>query len=279
MSTISDDANIREKQSKKYSWGTKGFITNYMSRRTADSHASFFLPYLQPNMKLLDCGCGPGTITIGLAQAVNPGETVGVDAGENQVEIAQENAESQKVTNLRFEVGSIYELPFEDDYFDAVFSHALLEHLNDPTKALDEMVRVLKPDGIMGARATEASGRLLWPPIEEIQKHWDLVDRIVDYNGGDSGIGKQLRSLLCQSGLRDVEASASYESFGKPGSIEVLVDLVSKMRENPAVHKMIELGWITLNEWDEIVSAYRQWAKTPDAFLEWSWGEAVGWKK
>jgi ubiquinone/menaquinone biosynthesis C-methylase UbiE len=52
-------------------------MTNRMGQRTAEIHAAFFLPYLESGMKVLDCGCGPGTITNGLARAVSPGETSG----------------------------------------------------------------------------------------------------------------------------------------------------------------------------------------------------------
>src|SRR3990172_3910305 len=51
------------------------------ARRTAAANAAFFLPRLQPGMRLLDCGCGPGSITAGLAEAVAPRGGGGIDGG------------------------------------------------------------------------------------------------------------------------------------------------------------------------------------------------------
>jgi ubiquinone/menaquinone biosynthesis C-methylase UbiE len=62
-------------------------IIHYASR-TAVQQATFFLPHLRPGMSLLDCSCGPGTITIGLAQAVAPGQVVGIDIEPNLIERA-----------------------------------------------------------------------------------------------------------------------------------------------------------------------------------------------
>ena len=52
-----------------------------LERRTAARSAAFLLPHLRPGMRLLDFGCGPGSITVGLAGVVAPGEVVGVDIG------------------------------------------------------------------------------------------------------------------------------------------------------------------------------------------------------
>jgi ubiquinone/menaquinone biosynthesis C-methylase UbiE len=50
-----------------------------LTRRTAAREGAFFLPHLRPGMRVLDCGCGPGSITVGLAAAVAPGQAVGID--------------------------------------------------------------------------------------------------------------------------------------------------------------------------------------------------------
>ena len=111
------------------------------------------MPYLKPGMSLLDCGCGPGTITLGFAEVVSPGRVIGMDVEESQVEIARSNAETVGLSNATFETANIYELPFDDNSFDAAFCHGVLDHLTDPLKALLEMRRVLKPGGVIGVRS------------------------------------------------------------------------------------------------------------------------------
>lgn len=124
-----------------------------MFERTAAKHAAFFTPFLQRGMRLLDCGCGPGTITLDLAKIVAPGHAFGIDLEPGQVRCAQDRAKQQQQTNASFQVASIYALPFEDGHFDAVFAHALFEHLREPVKALREMRRVLRSSGLVGVRS------------------------------------------------------------------------------------------------------------------------------
>jgi ubiquinone/menaquinone biosynthesis C-methylase UbiE len=95
-----------------------------MLQRTAAKHAAFFTRFLRPGMRVLDCGCGPGTITVDLAQLVSPGHVFGIDLEQSQVRYAQDQARQRQV-NASFGVASIYALPFSDGYFDAAFSHAL----------------------------------------------------------------------------------------------------------------------------------------------------------
>src|SRR3712207_7201034 len=61
-----------------------------LARRTAADAAAFLLPHLRPGMRLLDAGCGPGTITVGLAGAVQPGEVVGIDPDAGRLEQARD---------------------------------------------------------------------------------------------------------------------------------------------------------------------------------------------
>ena len=102
------------------------------------------LPDLNPGMSLLDCGCGPGSTTIELAQRLAPGQVTGIDIGAESVKQAQALARDLDVSNVSFQVANVYELPFPDNSFDAVFTHVVLAHLNEPLRALREMQRVLK---------------------------------------------------------------------------------------------------------------------------------------
>src|SRR5437773_2502647 len=108
----------------------------YMRSRTAETCAWFFLDYLKPGMTLLDCGCGEGTITVDLAEVVAPAQVVGVDVATNALQRARQLTPERGLSNVRFEEGSVYDLPYEDESFDAVFSHGLFEHLTDKPAAL-----------------------------------------------------------------------------------------------------------------------------------------------
>jgi ubiquinone/menaquinone biosynthesis C-methylase UbiE len=102
-------------------------------------NAAFFIPYLHSGMSLLDCGCGPGTITSGLAQVVAPGHVKGVDIDEGQISLAIDYANKQGISNVSYQLASVYEMPFEDNSFDAAFGHTIIQHLNDPLAGLKEI--------------------------------------------------------------------------------------------------------------------------------------------
>ena len=51
-------------QSESYTPGHSQYAADFMAKRTLESHGSFFVPYLQPGLSVLDCGCGPGSTGI-----------------------------------------------------------------------------------------------------------------------------------------------------------------------------------------------------------------------
>jgi ubiquinone/menaquinone biosynthesis C-methylase UbiE len=114
----------------------------YRASRSAATHARFILPHLRPGMHVLDCGCGSGAITLGLAQAVQPGQVTGIDIAEVEIERARNRAREERVDNVHFKLGDVYELPFSERAFDLVFGHNVLEHVAQPDQALREIHRV-----------------------------------------------------------------------------------------------------------------------------------------
>ena len=81
-----------------YTMGYSEEFQQLLRRRSADTHAAYLLPHLRPGMRLLDFGCGPGFISVGLARAVEPGELHGVDVEESQIDMARSAARADTPT-------------------------------------------------------------------------------------------------------------------------------------------------------------------------------------
>jgi ubiquinone/menaquinone biosynthesis C-methylase UbiE len=127
-------------------------------------------------MRLLDCGCGPGSITVDLAHAVAPGEAIGIDLREDALAQGRALARAREIANVTFETASVYQLPYADSSFDAAFACAVLQHLATTLAALKEMRRVLKPKGVIGI--VDGSSTITFRyPNNSLLEAWDRCGR------------------------------------------------------------------------------------------------------
>ena len=133
------------KQRETYLHGHHRSVLSAHSARTADDAAAFLLPYIEPGMKLLDVGCGPGTITVGLAAAVGlSGSALGIDISDGLHQEWDERRKEHSSPNLHFQVSDVYASGLEPGQFDVVYAHQLLQHLGDPIGALTAAVETRK---------------------------------------------------------------------------------------------------------------------------------------
>lgn len=204
---------MHDAASESYTPGHSQNATDFMSKRSVQSHGQFFLPYLSAGVSVLDCGCGPGSMTMSLASLVAPGEVVGVDFGASQIESAIAAAVQTGCQNATFRTADVYALPFADATFDRVFSHALIEHLGDPLRAVREMWRVLKPGGYIGVCCPDWGGFVLSPPSEALSQALDAYTSLQTRNGGDVYAGRKLGLHLQAAGFSDMQMSARYECY------------------------------------------------------------------
>lgn len=254
------------------------YHTRRLSRRTAAVAAAFFLPHLRPGMRVLDGGCGPGTITVGLAVAVAPGEVVGVDPLANRLELARAAAAAQGVANVRFEQGDMHALPFDDGTFDAAFVHAVMEHIAEPVAALAEVRRVLKPGGVIGVRTAIHAAAVLWPDPELQRRLMEIFGRQKATQGANWWIAPSLRAHLHAAGFSRVIGSASVETRGtREETREFSEEVVQVVTGSDTTADALARGFTEPDEVARIRDRWLAWGEHPDAFFASIWCEAVGW--
>jgi ubiquinone/menaquinone biosynthesis C-methylase UbiE len=264
-----------------YFHGSDTIEQRRLARRTAATSAGFFLPHLRPGMRVLDCGCGPGSITVGLAETVAPGEVVGLDIQPAQVERARALAAERGVPNVRFEVGSVNELPFPDASFDAAFAMTVVEHVRQPLRALREMKRVLKPGGVVGI-ADDDGATVLWEPRTSLlTQALGLFLRLIEYHGGNPYGARHNRQRLLQAGFARPIATASIWGGGVWGTPEETRDLGAWFADQLSMPTTVEVvtsqGWAGHTELDAIYAELLTWGERPDAYFAVMGVAAVGW--
>ncbi len=199
--------------SERYTLGYSDAAMRFLLRRSLESHGAFFIPRLAPGLRVLDCGCGPGSITTGIARRVAPGHVDAIDMDEAQIALAQQRAREDGLDNVTYRAASIYELPYPDGHFDAIFSHALFEHLADTGRAARECLRVLKPGGRIGVATPDWEAFVVAPPTPARRAAIRAyVDR-QNTNGGDAGTGRKLADILSAAGFRQARLHARFEVY------------------------------------------------------------------
>jgi ubiquinone/menaquinone biosynthesis C-methylase UbiE len=137
--------------SERYTLGYGDAAMRFLLRRSLESHGAFYLPHLRPGLRVLDCGCGPGSITAGIARRVHPGHLDAIDMDASQIALAQERAREVGLDNVTYQVASVYELPYPDGQFDAIFCRNVMIYFDRDTvrRVKAELAKVLLPGGYL----------------------------------------------------------------------------------------------------------------------------------
>lgn len=229
----------------------------FMAKRSLEAHGAFIEPYLREGLHVLDCGCGPGTISAGIAELVGNGSVHGIDQSEPQIAEAQS---LHQLPNLTFSAGSVYELTFEDETFDLVFAHALFEHLGDPGAALQEMYRVLKPGGLLGLCSPDFGAFIITPETDAVREAFAFYRAMQESNGGDTLAGRRLVSWLSNNGFEPLDTQGRCENYPE-------TELIGEYLANQLVaHK------------PKHAAAFREWMAMPGVCFAQMWISCVARK-
>ena len=256
--------------------GLREQLLESVRRYTAQSHAAHLLPHLRPGHRVLDFGCGLGTISAGLAAAVEPGELHGVDVDEMRVRLARTVAASQGHENATFHVGDVTALPFEDEFFDVAHGHDVLMWVPDTDAALAEVKRVLKPGGLIACREMICGSCFLHPDYSILRQPWDMFEEVLTVDGGHPQMGKELKARLDAAGFENASITAGFQMYSTPSEIEFVHGIAQRWLLSPdTTEKAIGYGASTGEVIESFEPAYERWRRELGAVSTIAFGEAI----
>lgn len=227
--------------------------------RTAENSCAYLLPHLRPEHRLLDVGCGPGTITADLGGRV--AEVLGVDPSASVIEEARRDH-----PGVAFEVGDLFEL--DERRWDVVHAHQVLQHLADPVGALRRMGEL---GSLVAARDSDYPA-FVWTGGDERLHRWlDLYLAVTRHNGANADAGRHLLRWAREAGFDDVRYSSSTWTFSTPQDVAWWGDLwADRAVESSFAEQAVAYGLATTDDLADISDGWRAWAADPEAtFVVW----------
>jgi ubiquinone/menaquinone biosynthesis C-methylase UbiE len=155
---------------------------------------------VSPNDRVLDVGCGSGSMSRLVARSFPRVEVVGVDLREQYLDFARARAQAEEIQNLTFRSADVFALPFADASFDVVWTKYLLQWLKEPKRALTELRRVTRPGGFV------VSCDFVGFAIEHfpVTPEFDRQVRHVMAALVDCDIGRKVAPFMISLGFRNV---------------------------------------------------------------------------
>ena len=214
---------------------------------------------------VLDVGCGPGTISADLARLVSPGRVHAIDVAEEVIALARRLHEPAELSNLHFSVDNVYDLSFEEEGFDVVYAHQVLQHLSDPVAALLEMRRVLRGDGVLAVRDADYGAFVWWPLDPRLDEWMDLYQRVTSANFAEANAGRCLAAWVRAAGFAELKVSSSNWTFHDEQERQWWGKLwADRVRQSDFAVQAIEYGFATSATLERISLAFLEWSRQQD---------------
>ena len=175
---------------------------------------------LKQGMKVLDLGCAAGTTCRIMAELIGQGgHVVGVDGSNDRLEEARGYHGCDSI--IEYRQGDASCMPCEDAEYDLAWSRFLFEYLDDPQQALNEMVRVTKPGGVVCV--SDLDGNCIWNEPCEAKLQSGLNEALETLAGSfDPRIGRRLFGMFHGAGLDNIRVDVRpyHTLFGAINTVE-----------------------------------------------------------
>ena len=221
-----------------------------------------------PGSRVLEAGCGVGAQTVILARQNPQASFTSFDISPASVAAAAKAVERAGLTNVVFQAGDIFQLPFPEASFDHVFVCFVLEHLRAPQEALRRLKGMLKPGGSLTVIEGDHGSTFFHPRSDAA---WKTIQCQIDLQaaaGGNALIGRELYPLLRAAGFDRVTVSPRfvYVDSGRPEWVEgftrnTYIAMIEGVRD-----RALAAGLIDEAAWAEGIAALKRSAGLDGTF-------------
>jgi ubiquinone/menaquinone biosynthesis C-methylase UbiE len=231
---------------------------------------------LRAGMSCLDVGCGGGDVTLKMAAIVGAeGNVVGVDRDRAILRLAGQEAERRglSVTFRRLDAEELT----EQSAYDLVFARYLLSHLPRPQRAVEAMVRALRPGGRLVLEDVFFPGHVCYPANAAFARYLELYQDVARAKeGGDAAIGPRLLGLALEAGLVEARVGLVVPTFRDGEGKRVAQVTMEHIRE-----AAVGTGSVTDHEVDDIVAELGRFADDDRTLMSIAptfqvWGRKAG---
>ncbi len=161
---------------------------------------------MKNGMKVMDCGCGTGILLFNLAENFPQSTFTGLEIDSFLFDNFQNNIIQYNTLNIKAKQGSIYQTGENDEFYDIVISRLVIEHLEKPDRALEELYRILKPGGKLIIVSNDFEYHVLTNPhIPELDLMYQAYCKSRINEGGNPYIGRELPYYLQNLGAQHLQ--------------------------------------------------------------------------
>ena len=199
--------------------------------------------------KVLEAGCGVGAQTLTLVKNSPHACFISVDISEESIREAKGKIREAGFSNVSFQQGDIFKLPFETESFDHLFICFVLEHLAQPVEAINCLKKLIKVGGTITVIEGDHGSTYFYPDSEAAHKTIQCQVELQRRTGGNANIGRELYPILKKVGFSSIQVSPRivYVDSSKPQLVEgftrnTFTAMIEGVREQSINSGLIEAG-------------------------------------